>query len=76
MDRWKAIFKGMIGTRPVKIERGNGGGMIRVCTSAPGATNPIKISAATSGELGERLISYGAFTESQAKEIIGKILKW
>ncbi len=75
MDQWKAIYKGMIGMRPVKIERGNGG-ILRVCTPAPGASNQIKISAATDDELRERLISYGAFTDSQAKEIVGKILKW
>ena len=73
MTCWTRIYGGMIGMRPVKIERGDVG-VIRVITTSPGTDDEIEITGVTPGLLEEKLINYGVFKKAQAREVINKIL--
>lgn len=78
INQWAKIYVGEIenrfrGSRPLQIERG-GGSKLRVITTPLDSDEKITISGTTPKQLEERLVVYGKFTDSQAREIIRKVL--
>lgn len=75
MIHWKTLFDGDIGMRHVRIERGDDSkSTLRVSTLVTGTALENEITAESLGQLKERLIEDGEFTEEQATEVINRIM--
>jgi len=69
MNNWKTVYHGDIDLRRVRIELG-AGTTVRLHTAAPGTNIDMTVEADSPGELEERLVESGLFTELQADQII------
>ena len=71
-ELWVPIYIAVVGKRKLKVER-NDCACLRIITTACGTEEEIIINANTPGQLEDRLIVYGQFTEAQAAFIMHKI---
>lgn len=75
MVLWKTLFSGDIGLRHVRVDRGSDAkSTLRVSTMVTGTAIENEITGESLGQLKERLVEDGEFTEAEATEIINKIM--
>jgi len=73
MTHWKTLFEDEIGMRHIRAERSEDA-TLRVSAPIAGTALEVEIVAETLGQLKQRLIEDGEFTEEQADEITNRIM--
>jgi len=73
MSEWKTIYEDEVGMRHVKVDKGNGS-LLRARILVTGTAIEIEIDAATPGQLKQRLVEDGEFSEQEASAIIEKVM--